>query len=191
MRKLIIGFCILILASSCRKGDDDPYISLRKRKTRICKNWEIESGYVEWNNGIGKGKYTVIENVMNTNYNNGMHFVADYKLNITIKENNTYIYEYEIVCADTVQNEYYYAEGIWEFLAKNSENKNKEQIVFFPDKITRKYHNQNLTTIIENQSSGEIWHIDGLWNRKLMISTRTLGYNGIFRNYNYTMTCNK
>lgn len=43
MRIVITALTLVLLISSCRKGEEDPFLSLRSREARLCGYWKLTS----------------------------------------------------------------------------------------------------------------------------------------------------
>ncbi len=148
MRKYlsILFFIVItstILFESCfKKGDEDPFLSLKSRESRIKGKWEVtkytkagtdmlnkedkNSGYYYY--PCGSYNY-IVKTEMALIYD----FDKDGEAIITTDINNTTIYDYSNnYCTDKTQtcsgsgtNNFWK----WAFLTKNNGKKNKEQIV--------------------------------------------------------------
>lgn len=139
-RKLTLVALAIIFAmplfNSCKKGDDDPFLSIYSRKSRIAGEWEMTKGtQVQSDNG----------DVLNWNYNNGSFSVSMDGNSYT----GTYTYQFSIEKAGTFKLDQSWTadgstistsqEGSWYFLYKNKDNdlKNKEAVAFQTNKTTQ------------------------------------------------------
>jgi hypothetical protein len=97
---LIISSISFVLVSSCKKGEDDPSISLRSRDSRFAGNWKVKLiDYVgSFSNASGKITYSIVLNGSTLNYaqtENGVEnqtTLTNYNMNIDIKKNNDYTF---------------------------------------------------------------------------------------------------
>jgi hypothetical protein len=60
LKLLLLTFLTLVLVN-CKKGKDDPFISLRSRDHRIVGNWKLLSGTVSYMHGLRKQDITYSE----------------------------------------------------------------------------------------------------------------------------------
>jgi len=154
---------IIVLYSSCKKGPDDPFISLLSRKERISGYWKISTATESY------GDSTITET---DTYN------ADGTLLIALPGSSlsgTYVWTYQINkdgSYSIFRNLYipnysslnYEEDGNWYFLSKNKAEglKNKECIAFqateiIENNITYKYEVSNPTIyIIDELKSKEV-----------------------------------
>lgn len=134
MKKLIGLVLLLVLGfTGCKKGEDDPFISLRSRNNRLTGEWKMVSG--EFNTTIKEDGTTRISKSVYSNgfYNetttssNGDNETTTYSGSIILE------FEKEGTFTYTSNDEDYFStmEGVWSFLNKNKELdlKNKEAIM--------------------------------------------------------------
>ena len=136
--------CLLILSVglfSCKKGDEDPFFSLRTRKARLVNTWKLTEA-----TGIISEKYTLFEiDIMTqltydgekqikikTENDNSVTDTSYCKIQYKFNKNNTY----EKKMIETIPgNSSYYVweteEGKWDFLSRSRKEhiKNKEHKV--------------------------------------------------------------
>lgn len=116
---VIISFGFVF--QSCKKGENDPFLSLRSRKARVCGVWNLTSG-----------TKTFIENdtVNVVNYNGTTAYASTetfpYTLKWTIEKNGTFT-----ISAHNSGTVFTY-KGLWTFgnKIKEIDLKNKESIIF-------------------------------------------------------------
>jgi len=126
----ILALCIfsLVLLAGCKKGEDDPTISLRSRKERFSGDWQLTRGFV-----ISTNKNTVVS----TTYN-GNSFTTTSSLNPELVINGSYIRTLSINKEGTFIDEinkdnlFKKEQGLWTFLSGNDieDLKNKEAVLF-------------------------------------------------------------
>lgn len=171
MKKIIIFSFSTILISlsflSCKKGEHDPFLSLRSRTARLTGDWTVTNQVISTSemfedstisiNGIYNGKNkistTVIQNKDTTItiidtvfYSYKISFKKDGTYSQTIKYNNN-------INLKTV-------EGTWVFLGKSDINnlKNKEAILLTTTK-----------TIVFNGSSTDVFNYTNLNGKTLVL----------------------
>jgi hypothetical protein len=165
-RKLIlitVIFGIIVLYSGCKKGDEDPFISLLSRKARVCGDWKVTEGRITY------GTPDIIETY---------DFKSDGRLTITLQQgiiDGTYDWTFEIkkdgsykiyqnlhipYTSTYTLNE----EGYWYFLTKNkgADIKNKEYIAFQPVEVR-----ENLSFYEYQTSAPTVYDIIQLKNNKM------------------------
>lgn len=135
MKKLLIALLVAVFAlptfNSCKKGENDPGISLNSRKSRLVGEWKLTAG-------------TAVENDASTIYNysyNGSTCVVSgsgnaswsYTESMSIKKDGTFILT---IFDDGDQS---VLEGNWYFLGANKDEdiKDKEAVDFVYTKWTQ------------------------------------------------------
>jgi hypothetical protein len=199
MIRVRIGTNFILMATSifvlcfvsCKKGNDDPLISLRSRIARITSDWEVYASTAEWRNGIYSGSWTVINNKMIVTYTNFPVDFYDYYFNFSIRKNYTYSIEQVYLHNDTMLNSSRYIEGRWNFLNKSDGYKNKERIVLFPLKIISKNSNKITETLLLFQNGGEIMEIDELRSKQLIITSNYKKNDTVLTKIEMTLKCKK
>lgn len=156
--QVITIFLILVSTfSACKKGENDPFFSLKSRKARLVGEWKIAEGNIEESGNYSYGeqafnwqatyKYTANElnlsGIDNQVYNNipSVDTIQDiYSYSEKITFNKDYTFKIEIntslksvggVAVTQPLTSVYKYEGNWNFGAKNKEKdlKNKEYLV--------------------------------------------------------------
>jgi hypothetical protein len=171
LEKTALLSLILISATllfSCKKGENDPFLSLRSRKSRIVGEWKLQKGFeksafsyntsVQYNETSGS----------KTDENGTINFT--YSMEYTFKKDGSYTYSYtETPTGDkttTRKNE-----GRWTFLAKNNSGKfkNKERILLTETLYSYTYDGNTSTNIESTPTDGTIFYLDQLENKKMII----------------------
>ena len=130
MKKVkILAVSALVVATSlvgCKKGEEDPFLSLRSRKARITNTWELSQRVSEYSESGDVSTTT-------TDYVDGVATREDSDGDITTWNQTT---EVEILKDGTYKITSNYdddlstEEGIWIFAGGAGDVKNKEQILF-------------------------------------------------------------
>ena len=131
--KYILGISIVIyFVFSCKKGDNDPFISLRSREARITANWHLTESSLESHDLI-----TVSNQFQHIAESDGIDQTIIE--NFIIKKDGTYKIE------NIYNKDSYIEEGSWFFGRKNKELdiKNKESIVLLRTKYYYHYNGIN------------------------------------------------
>ena len=170
---LIITLCL----SSCKKGDNDPFLSLQSRKARLIGEWKVtkeviaaSETYLDSNltinsiyDGTKKMNYTVTQTPSGNKSSKDSTF---YSQTLSIKKDGTYVQS--IIYYNGVNLKI--TEGTWEFLGKSEINKlkNKEAIYLTTSKTT--IYNGTETNIYDYSNlDGRTILIDQLKNNKLIL----------------------
>lgn len=178
MKKHILKLSLLSLAlvavgtfSACKKGENDPGISLRSRKARVVGEWKLQKGTIKSTNGgnaetitFDDGKGTIADNLGTDNFTYSWEFTFD--------SDGTYTASYtETYTGDSPSIEK--TEGRWAFLGKNKDNdlKNKEAILLTRTSRSYSYNGNTSTSTESNATDGEIWMIDQLDNDLMVIKS--------------------
>lgn len=145
--------------TGCKKGENDPFLSLKSRKARISGEWTLVSGSETstYNSGgvAGSSSTTYTE----TSYiSNGTSY--PYSEKMTIEKDGTY----EIEVID--DGDFYTITGNWFFAGaiKDLDLKNKEAIVF----STQNYSEPGYSETYDGFYAGEVYIIDQLKNKELV-----------------------
>ena len=140
MKKIInlLLFGVLIgTLCECKKGEDDPFISLRRRKARVVGDWHLTSGTNNITSTYNSGStsqsdndtYTYTETTFAVNSSstfNGNTTTSSttgiYSYQINFKKDGTYSLTENNSSVLTIES------GVWNFTHGVGEYKNKEQI---------------------------------------------------------------
>jgi len=136
--KITVLMVILSIFTTCRKGPDDPLVSLRTRKARLAGEWRLQSGnmrvtYVDIGNfarmnvayKVNGGRYEGTETGLQGS------FSGTYVLSLKIEKDGTFSL-HEVF--DT--NELNVA-GIWDFALASKNVKRKEEFFLLIEKVTK------------------------------------------------------
>lgn len=188
MKKIIsLGFVVLLIASSfvgCKKGENDPFMSLLSRKARLTGIWNLTNADYEEkdvnDNGTDITSYSYDGSDM-TETTDGSGDTYAYSEKITIDKNGTFemVTSREKEYFDTgsltwktgTETETY--SGVWYFLdkSKDLDVKNKERVEFLIEKYKKVKANGDT---YEYEMSGasntfvNIFLLDRLANKELV-----------------------
>lgn len=159
----------ILFFSACKKGDGDPFLSLKSRKARLCREWVLtnqnlitrgfqdNSQWIEYTiiyeNGTRSVTTTVNQNdktQTDTKYEFSINFLKDFKYESREKS----YWPNGVVKTETVEN------GTWTFLNKNQseEFKNKERIsTCINSRRIKSYNDQN--EILNNEINNFINYV--------------------------------
>jgi hypothetical protein len=158
-----------VLFTACKKGENDPGISLRSRKSRVVGEWKLRKGTVK---SVSNGS------VETTTYDNDKGTIADnlgtdkftYSMEYIFEKDGTYKYTAtETYDGDTPSIEK--GEGTWSFVEKNksADLRNKEAILLTSTNYSYSYNGNSSTSTDSNPTDGEMWIIDELSNDVMVV----------------------
>lgn len=176
----IIGFTAI---SGCKKGENDPLISLKTRKGRITGEWKLIEGTItETETNGGSTGSSVVTYTSSTSNDGGT--IGSYTETITIERDGTY--EKTI----TQNGSTLIIKGNWYFSGKSDDIdlKKKEAIVF----SETEYVHQNGTISYTGLYANQILLIDQLKNKELIFKgVITSQSGGDSESYSYDRTFEK
>ncbi|HNW89847.1 MAG TPA: hypothetical protein PKN48_09295 [Bacteroidales bacterium] len=171
---LIILAAIVALPAfqSCKKGENDPALSLRSRKARLCGEWVLKEGMETIVKSNGDTEVNTYNGTTCTKESTGNPAVTrNYSIQVTFNKDNSF----KKTRFDG--NDQYIDEGIWYFgsRSKELELKNKESVCFVTNLYTYSIDG-NPTQQIDMQGTNAIsypavWLIDRLSSKELIILT--------------------
>jgi len=183
-KSIILGLSVIALAvnlTSCKKGENDPFLSLSSRKARLAGEWTLTN---ETNNDVYNGNNGVNDYIQTTasiydgttrtgtetTVTNGQIATDQltpqvYTQQLTIEKDGTFILSY--ISADGSEK----YEGNWVFLGKNKSTKlkNKEAISLSFSKFTSTDADGVTTTSSAQDLDGWIFAIDQLKKKEIVL----------------------
>ena len=167
MKKHLLILLGAVLLFGCKKGDDDPAISFRSRKTRLAGDWHIESG--NFNYTAGGYKFSYLFNGTEFSYNDPVSLgKGKYLFNINISKNGTFTMS-EIMTGSIID-----ASGNWTFNSGVGETKKKEEVIFY---ITTVSKGQSWNGFFNQSSATFKYRIKELRNKKMVLEESGLFYS--------------
>jgi hypothetical protein len=170
MKKLLIlGIAALATAGtlqSCKKGENDPFLSLRSRKARLAGEWKLTSSenkneqtYMGTTTTSTRTYDGTTETLVMTP---GGTSTSEYTITLTIEKDGTYTRVY------TEDGETTTTKGTWIFLNRSKENelKNKEAIM-----LTQTSTSEGGETTTMDDLNGEVIEIDQLKSKEMIWKT--------------------
>ncbi len=167
----VLGLSVLMIASifsSCKKGEEDPTLSLLSRKARITGVWKLTSANYSEMGSNYTITYSFDGSILTTNYDysgwDGSEN-SSYSVILTINKDNTYKIE------ETEDNDKTITEGYWFFAPANKEEdiKNKERVIFQKTKYTDE--DGDIVTYDGNTNSEvEIFDLSRLANDEIIVN---------------------
>lgn len=169
---LILAVTALVAVSSltsCKKGENDPFLSLKSRKGRLTGEWKLTSGELVETSTTGSTTTTETTTYTETKatYKTGSFSITyNYTQNITFEKDRTM----KIVVDNdgdktTVDGQWY-----WIGKNKNLELKNKEAVGFTITSVT---DDNGDTDNYDGVEADGMYVIDQLKNKELIITVST------------------
>jgi hypothetical protein len=168
MKKLFLVLLVAIIAiptfQSCKKGENDPTISLRSRKARLVGEWTLSEGSYTYTEPGGSASYVFNGSTKVTTISGFPSVSQIYTQKVTIEKDGSY--KIELNNDGNFSTE----EGGWFFGDKNKELdlKNKEIVCFSGKKYTSGSDFTEYTGLWAI-SSPSVWKIDQLKNKEIII----------------------
>jgi hypothetical protein len=180
MKKTIL-FAVLGLTiagstfTGCKKGEGDPFMSLKSRKSRMAGDWKIESGTQTNVNGSNTTTYTFTATTVSDGTN-----TDTYALNYKIEKDGTF--ESIETQSNTGYSVMTTTKGRWNFVGKVGDFKNKDHAIFYVDsEVTVTTFGSNTTTSTDTYTGDQnsyVVELHTLKSKELVIKTSYTYTNG-------------
>lgn len=161
---MLVAIMVVPTFQSCKKGENDPTISLRSRKSRLVGEWTLSEGSYTSTGPGTSASYVFNGSTQVTTFSGLAPFSAVYTQKVTIDKDGSY----KIEVND--DGDFSTEEGGWFFGDKNKELdlKNKEIVCFSGQKYTDGSDFSSYTGLWAiNYPS--VWKIDQLKNKEIII----------------------
>lgn len=145
-----------IVVPACRKGENDPSISLRTRKARVAGEWKVTSG---------------------TGYDSNSSFTYDGSTYIENGNTSTrtieYIFEKDgaFLITDIENGKIEKTEGVWNFMGGVGEIKNKSQLAL---RITKFTDDDGSVDTYDGDEADVVYDIDELRHKKMVLKRQLI-----------------
>lgn len=167
---LLLASATLLPISSCKKGENDPFFSLRTRKARLEGEWTVDKAELVYRDST----ITYDGASINISYTDEFKDAVSYEMTWTF--NFTREGEYSVTKVSSIPEGLYNEDepayelseteaGTWQFTGGNGGSKTKEQLLLLPSSFTTERSDQGSninTVVIENPVDGRIFNIDRL-----------------------------
>jgi hypothetical protein len=171
---------VLTLAlPSCKKGEEDPYLSLRSRKNRLVGYWQLEAYTLSRDFGdIRSIAYDADAEQLIITDEDSVEVRRSFTWSIEFDREGGYeAIETERIAVDTVETPFQFTEtrtteGQWEFTGGNGEPA-KSQLLLLPTVLSATRSNQGANIeiqTIDGQIEGMLWNMDRLSSSELWLS---------------------
>jgi hypothetical protein len=175
-----VTVAMLVLASlgleSCKKGEGDPFLSLRSRKGRVAGEWKVTAGKGSSVSSASSTTWTYDGATESSTEVIGTSSTTDtdtYTKEYTFEKDGTYTSSHiETVGTTTITTT---TKGNWNFEGGVGEVKNKSQIVM----VTTEYTESNGTTTNTTSYTGstpfntEVWDVYQLKSKEMIVKSKT------------------
>lgn len=160
--RLILVLVTVLFFTSCRKGEDDPSVSVRTRKARLAGEWRLESGKSSYTEGAYNRSYVFDGNNVTLQLSslNAIYYTGKYTLSLIIKKDGKFSFK------ENIAGQVLEAEGTWNFNSGVGKEKNKESVVFFIENVVKGYTDYG---IFNRWSTTFAYKIKELRNKRLVI----------------------
>ena len=173
MKKIFLFLAIVCTFSffiSCKKGEDDPAISLKTRKARVTGEWHMTRGNIkveEKVNGvvIGDLNYELTENsytYKRSGSGKDTTLKGDYKMSLTLEKDGA------VQFSQSLNSNIFQGSGTWNFVSGVGDAKKKESISF---RITTLSGESYFVDLFNKSSTFFTYKIRELRNEKLVLES--------------------
>lgn len=129
---LLVLLAVILILPACKKGENDPFISLLSRKARLVGEWKLVEGSTSVVSSTGTDTYT-FDGTLMTSVESGVTTTVPYSETYTFEKDGNYKHSTIEDNIDTWDEE-----GVWTFGAKSTELNVKagETVVLYNQKYT-------------------------------------------------------
>src|SRR6476661_1699887 len=132
MKKIVLFLLAVLTLTTCKKGEDDPFMSLKSRKARLAGEWSLESGKLteSVDDHVNKLRFSRAFSFASTRYEASENapyykvYKGSFTLHLGIDKNGTFTIK------EQFDGRELNGEGVWDFLKKSDDVKNKEEVNF-------------------------------------------------------------
>ena len=174
MRNSIIWvLCFTLLSGifiSCKKGENDPGLSLRPRRERVIGKWKLFSGKVVYTPPKDPQEVSTYTDSQRAFEKAGVRIVSAYDWTVSFDRAGTYNQILKETAPGSISSTLT-LKGNWAFMLKstNQEFKNKEALYLTETFIGNSQGGALTTEEFKNPVTGSIWPIDQLKNKEMII----------------------
>lgn len=194
IKSLALAAVVLVSGASftaCKKGENDPGISLKSRKGRFVGEWKVTAGVTKNTSGAGTTTTTYTETGV-TYTTGGGSSTSTWSQTLTVEKDGTLtMVENETPQGGNTTTRT--TKGRWMFAGKNkdAELKNKEAVIITPIEEVTTSGGASSTTSYTNPDFGMIWTIDQLKGDEMIVkyvTSTTSGGNTNTSDVSWTFT---
>jgi hypothetical protein len=161
---IIIGIFVISGFQSCKKGENDPLLSLRSRKARLVGEWALKSGQLSIVYYDGTTRNYTYDGVTRIETSSTPGTIT-YTENVTINKDGTYQWVENIGTSTLTE------EGFWSFGRKSKELdlKNKEAVFFTRVNSVAASGNTYAYTGSSILDNITMWQLDELKSKEIIV----------------------
>jgi hypothetical protein len=189
--KHFFSICLIALAGiashSCKKGENDPFLSLHSRKARVVGEWKVTHYSLSWYQEHGDDFNQSTETLDNGTLTTVGTFTDDGNVIGPVVNSNKVEWSFEFrrdgsyTEVQTVGGLRKTQKGTWTFMKRNKTNKlrNKEAILL----TVSEEGNQFQSGYTSTKLSGDVMTIDMLKNKRMVWKneSESIGSNSLYR----------
>ncbi|PBQ33368.1 hypothetical protein CNR22_16805 [Sphingobacteriaceae bacterium] len=179
---LVILAILTLCFTECKKGEDDPVISLRTRKARAAGEWRLVSGNASYTAKGYNEDYAFDGTNVTANYTSvtPIIYTGRYILNLTISKDGKFTFK-EVVAGLSLE-----AGGDWTFNKGGGEDKKKEDFIFTITSVSKGSTNE--LHFFNRLNTNFTYQIKELRNKRLVIHSAGTFYTDSKGNYSTLST---
>ena len=191
MKRILTLLLITLIAfgiNGCKKGEDDPFLSLRTRTARLTGKWSVSKMLKEDISTYDGSTVSIVDEfdgetqVTTVTNSNGQvtTTTSQYTVNYEFRKDGTFtsVYSTNNNAPDIITTE-----GYWTFLKKNKDSKLKSKEAIMLTETKRSSQNNGSVTI-ESWIPSEIFMIHQLKNKEIVLGS---DYNSTSENVTGTI----
>lgn len=176
-QKLLLFLTFVFLFSECKKGEDDPLISIQTRKSRLTGKWKLTGGKILYNDVVNNVNYSLDGSTFFAKiraWNDAYDTTGIYSIELNIFRNGGFELK-ELYGTRVVE-----CSGDWNFNSGVGKQKGKADVIFSIEEV-----NDGFTTdhLFNRLSTNFIYNIKELRNKKLVMKSTGRVYSNTRGNY--------
>jgi hypothetical protein len=179
--KIIAALGLVFIFTLCKKGEDDPALSLRSRKARVVGDWALSSGTLSTVSRYGSAVYSSNQVFTGNAFSQTSSYTNGGTSNVTT---STGVYSYKIKfekngtfsLTEILENSVNIQSGTWNFTGKVGDYKNKEKIVLYRESGTGLSGSSTIS--YSGDQVFKTFSIKELRNKKMVLVTESMEVGG-------------
>jgi hypothetical protein len=178
---LIAGIATTTVFTGCKKGENDPFISLKSRTSRLAGEWKVSEGSGENVNNGTKTTWTQTETSKTTvsgSQSTTDQITAEYTFDKegTYKSKEVRVSKYTVFGTEYTETVTTDEEGVWNFTGGSGDTKEKSQLALQTTKTTTTqsttptstWSGDGTTTSSSTGSAAIVFDIDQLKSKEMV-----------------------
>ena len=176
MKKVKIALVALTLAAfafdGCKKGADDPFMSIHSRKGRLAGDWKISAGSGTDVSGTNTSTWSY-DGAIYTQTSGTITTTTNITWTLNFEKDGTY--KQVMTTTATNYNDVQTETGTWNFTSGIGDNKNKDRVVLMTLSFNEVQTIASNTTTTNTTYAGDNaptsnWYLDELKNKEVIFS---------------------